>query len=94
MLPEFPIAEIVWLDFTTAGGWHTRLEVQEFIDKPEEEFVYISVGYLVDKNFDRLILAAGVAPNGDMCDLTRIPVSQVKEVRIHRDLPGTFTDEI
>lgn len=86
-IPKFPIVIVLWEDFMVYFHWKTPQEIEDIIDTPPGDHLHETVGYLIDKNEDRLILASSIATDGVMADLIRIPASQVRSFKVLRDLP-------
>jgi hypothetical protein len=82
-----PLVEIIWEDFTASHGWKEMNEINTMIEARPEDYIIRTVGYLIDKNEDRLVLVGSILDKnfledkGDVvADLYRVPVAQIKEL--------------
>lgn len=84
---QFPVVEIFWEDFTASHGWAGRSELDLMIAGKPEDYMIRSVGYILDKDEDRIILVGTIldknfsTDKGDIiADMVRVPVSQIREM--------------
>lgn len=75
---SFDLVEVVWNDATELpGGWADEVE-------PPEPALALSVGFLVHKDKDFLILALDTDENGHHNGRSQIPKGMVKSMKVLR----------
>lgn len=77
MKRRFPIVEVIWHDATELDGWKDGNEPEDPKPCP-----VLSVGYLVHKCKDYIVLAQDVAHDGDRCGRGQIPRAMIKTLRV------------
>ena len=69
-MKKFRRVEVLWRDTSGKNGWCDDLDVQEKLNEPD----YVStVGYLLEKTRDKLIIASGESCWGTYMNLLSIP---------------------
>ena len=75
---QYPIVEVEWEDSATYTGWHDR-EITEF-----EYVTAKSVGYLITKSKNILVVAQSLGSGEPFCNVTTIPRKCVLSMEIIR----------
>lgn len=78
-----PLVQITWEDACLIQGWQSPQDLQGWLEEEKESFYNVTVGYLLDSDDDRLIIAMSCSSSEDEIagDIYRIPVSHVIEMR-------------
>lgn len=78
------LVKVIWRDITTIegreGAW---MDKDAIIERAKEVFDddYITVGYVVEKNEDYLVIAATIDKKNDSyADVSMIPASVIKKI--------------
>lgn len=71
-----PIVEIKWIDCCTVSGWFTLQEAED-----TKLMECISIGYIIAKNDEAVIIAQTIADQGDVGDITCIPTVSIQELK-------------
>lgn len=77
------MAEIVyiqWRDAYLREGWHSEKDMEEVLRSPV--WVVESIGWLIDRNDDRIIICQSVSSNQSYAEILKIPVEAVIDFRI------------
>jgi hypothetical protein len=74
---KFAAIKVLWEDFSMHGGWHPRDGV---VDHLKDPYLVESIGFLMAWNKDRLVLATGVTPCGDLQDVMTVPRGIIKKI--------------
>ena len=75
-MADYRTAEVVWIDSATNGAWDTVAAHEE-----RGIFEVHSVGYLLRRDANRIILAQSQSNEGTVTDCLTIPAVCVKKVR-------------
>lgn len=71
-----PMVEVEWIDSVASGGWR---KIEDY--ETREPTNCVSVGYLVSKTRERIVLLQNLNPeNGDASDSMTIPRACVKKI--------------
>ena len=74
LLPKPPLVQVSWKDSCTFNGWRALDDIDGLME-------CMSVGYMVDKNDDYIAIAQSIAHQGDVGEITLIPVAVISELR-------------
>ena len=70
------LVHVTWVDSSSSRGWRS---LEDF--KQEEMLVCESIGWLLDRNRERILIAGTRCDNDDWAERHTIPMACVKKIR-------------
>lgn len=75
-----PIVLVEWHDSRTlTSGWRARERVLDEAPADYDDLI-VSAGFLIERRKRYVVLAVGLAPNGDVAHVLQIPRSEIARV--------------
>lgn len=82
---EFKMVLVTWGDTEHMGGWHDKLELLDYVEKPC--ITMKSVGWLIYNGYDHVVLAMTCGENNSG-ELLKIPWPMISDMRTVPDDNG------
>ena len=70
------IIKVTWIDASVSNSWHSAAE-----EELDSDVLITSVGFLIAKRKDVVVLAACLGEDDDVNGVVRIPVPWIKNIK-------------